>query len=424
MTVANAVKPEVKAEVMTTAQITPVPSLRDLALPNGGRKIANDPRAYKDSPLAEKARERVAFVLDRDGVKQLRTTPLKDPVAINSLVAAGEDLARRTSRFMVIDSSAQVAELAIDAEARRRSVQHGFNRPPPIIRFPDGSFTNDPSAVPEWKPINNPDAFVGFGSGIRVRNHDGAYIQDDAYDAALGGPAWRPNVEAQLLKMYPDGSIFKRLGRVDIEGEYPQHSDVDRLPYRFQVEDYGDDGLKLKDELMLKLTIADLRGSNMVAVDETSIKKKRYVTYIVPRAGTKERGVERLFQQVEVCSGVRIQDYEEIIMAGDTLTDFHCGMYGLPRAHKVTFILAADSELSEPLRDGHKAFANLSLMWSRRDSEMKPRYEPTEVPGVYKFKAHRLMPERTVILAHYAPWSRGLNCIKSLVATVDHLGYK
>jgi len=379
---------------------------------------------YRDSVPVQKlkAGARRVVVFDKDGTIQCFPHPV--PIPSEREIVAGKEIRRITNEYPTGHSSAQVLELGVDRELYQASVACGYNRPPPNIRLPDGSITSDPAEVDGWEYLLNPDFFLGFGSGIYARKN-GAYVSDTEYRLAIEGPAWRDRVFGDLDFLYPDKSYQQHLGLVDREGLYEKGGvDVAPLEYRIQFDHYGAEGMEARDRMYLEVAAAQLRGrfSNVALVDESNPRKDRYTTYLVDSYWKKEVMLERFGNRLSYHAGVPMEELE-FIKVGDSPTDLASGLEAFQGAARVTLILAGKSRLNECIRYNLGAFAGRPFVGGPNHPELPGRYQATDTPGVYWWKGEHLQPRR-VILAEYAPWSRGLECTESVLACLHQLGFK
>lgn len=308
-----------------------------------------------------------------------------------------------------------------------KSAELGFNRNPAQYLLPNGTRTPNLEAVDDLKNLNDFDFINSFGVGLYLMQKEGGYVGDSAYAIALGGQAWRRRIMGDLYRLvYKHVDFRNNLARIEREGMYEAGEvDVESLPFRLQFDFTADEAEK-RDRFHQAILTAQFTGKgfrHIEIVDESNLKKGRYTTYLVPKLGLKERALGRLFKQVEVYSGISLSMYEIICMGGDQLTDLQTAMYGLPGALNVHFVLAAGSPLAEPLFEGKNEHAGIRLNWNRLHPHLQPRFVHTDIPGVIKYRAHRLMPWRTIYLADYVPWSRGLGCAESIDACLEHLGF-
>ncbi|MDE1924970.1 MAG: hypothetical protein KGH79_02210 [Patescibacteria group bacterium] len=371
----------------------------------------------RDIPIIQKAKRKKLIVLDKDGTIQSNPHPVEHPS--ESEISAGKEIRRRLEEYAVMTSSAQTLELGMDSGTYARSVAYGFKRLRPKIRLPDGTLTHKPEEVREWGYLLNFDAFNGFGTGIYVLKN-GGYICDRDYETLLGGPQWRPQAFEMLDRLYKGDRYKRNLSSVD---RADADIDVAPLEYRIQFDHHGDEGYAQREELhSLIATGREDNDLNLAFVDESNLKKSRYTTYVVPKYGQKERALERFGNQLSFRSGVPMDEMECVIV-GDSPTDLKSGLQAFQGAAQVTFILAADSRLTEPLYENFPDFAGISLLWNRKHPDLPARYKQTRIPGVYWYRAHRLLRPRKVILAGIAPWSKGLGCTESVLACLCELGF-
>jgi hypothetical protein len=151
------------------------------------------------------------------------------------------------------------------------------------------------------------------------------------------------------------------------------------------------------------------------------VRKGRYTTYIAPKYAQKHRSIGRLFSQICDHSGMQRSQFTAFI-AGDTRTDLDTILRGLQGVKKGIGVLAAGSQVAESM-ESNKPFAGSPLGWDRKHDDLTPRYRKV-APGVYTYRAHRLVTERTIVLAAYAEFSRGLKGAESVLACMHHFGFR
>lgn len=306
--------------------------------------------------------------------------------------------------------------------------RYGLNRPQPKIRLADGTITRKPEDVPEWSYLRDPDVFAGFGSGLYLRAN-GGYHCDWEFDKALGGPAWRERVGKDLDVLYQWGNFKRYLGAIDREGLFESGEvDVSPLAYRFQFlhkDGDGIDALVAREQLRLTLLLLQQeRGyfKDVELVDESFPNQGNYTTYLVSTFGQKHMVLERFGNHLSVTSGVPVHDIEYVII-GDSPTDLECGLGAFWGAKNATFIVAADSRLNESIRKNKSKFGGMPLPGSLEHRALPGQYYPTDVPGEYWWRGQNQGQARKVILAHDAPYSKGLACTESVLACLEHLGF-
>lgn len=355
-----------------------------------------------NSPLFKKVRAtgRLA-IFDLDG------TCTGDPEAKKQLRALAEQ-----KQYAEVFGSARTFELMVSEDVRQMSVgEHSpLHRPQPKCGLREGKRTYQPlEDVPLFQNLLNPDAVISFGIGNFIRLKDGTYVLDEEYDRLLGlrhwGNDWRTITTIFLEKIDPDGKFRKALVPLDQDGAYEKGIvDVAPLPYRIGFEFSGPEGFELKCELKERVLQAVMAGryfhngrmipgshiaAGLAVVDESHPEKGRYMSYLLPRNGTKEKAYNRLLKQTLLLSGKRNSEVE-LFIAGDTMTDFRAGCYvGWTQkgpAVKGTFLLAGGSRLSEYLvgRKKGERFAGELLDWEIKRFE---RAEKANHPGVYYFRA-------------------------------------
>ncbi len=388
--------------------------------------IPGSPHAFRNSLAVEKAHTRKAIILDRDGTIQPK-------ISTQRTLSAQKSIRIRCAKCLSGTSTAQTPELGMSYEVYNKSAELGFNRLPARYLIPEslknserGLRTSKLEEVEELKYLNDFDFVNSFGVGLYLMQKEGGYIADSSYAIALGGQAWRKRTLGDLYRsVFQHVDFTNNLARIEREGMYEAGEvDVESLPFRLQFDFTAEEESK-RDLFHQAILTAQFTGKgfrHVEIVDESNLKKGRFTTYLVPKLNLKERALGRLFKQVELYSGIGLPAYEIIVLGGDQLTDLRTAMYGLPGALNVHFVLAAGSPLAQPLFEGRNEHAGVRFNWTRLHPHLQPRFEHTSIPGVIKYRAHRLMPWRTIYLADFVPWSRDLDCAESIDANLEHLG--
>lgn len=383
------------------------------------------PEAYQYCLAAEKLQGgiREVIVSDRDGCIQPFPHPVEEvPGTVLSANKEMRELAE--GRAVFVESSAQVAELAMTGDAYDVSVDtYGFKRGRPNIRMPDGKIVHRPDEVPEWKYLHNPDAFLGFGSGVYLR-WNGGYVQDMDFHKALGGDEWRPRFFerlAELEKKYPYIDFQSALGVVDKKRlKRNPDADVDPLDFRVQFDQGA-----LEDRARLLLTLMSaLLGCEFV--DESNPLKQRFTTYAVAELAQKHLVLERFGTTLANAAEVPIGEitFNKI---GDSPTDLLSGLVAFQGAKEVNLIIAAGSRLSRHIVNNKCEFAGMPLPGSSEHPLVRGIYHPTDVPGVYMWeraeKRKGASVLRRVVVADYTPFAEGLGCAESVLVCLKYLWY-
>lgn len=383
--------------------------------------VGHCPDAYEDCLVVQKLEEgaRHLFVFDKNYSIQRYPQPVANPP--QSEMIAGKAIRKVTEPYPTIFSSAQTLELTIDSVLFNRSVADGYNRPPPKILLPDGSYTARPEDVKGWEYLLNPDAFIGFGTGIYSRKNS-RYRKDIEFETALGGSMWRPQFFASLDYLYPDKRYVRSLTPVDREDP-----DADVAPPEFRVEflHYGEEGRAERDDLVLRVLKGQLQSTftkNVVFVDESNPATEVYRTYALPIFGVKDLGLERFGNQAAVHAHVPMEEIS-VIVVGDAPPDVKSALQAFAGAKEVQFILAANSRISESILN-NSDFGGVALPGCPNHPELPGRFHETETPGVLWWRGANGQRPRKIFLAHYTPWSKGLECTESVQATLDHLGFR
>jgi len=357
---------------------------------------------------------RRVLISDKDGSIQKYPKPVAEP--LEREVQAGYRLRKQMGAHPFLECSAQTLDLSVDSAAYWASRPLGFRRAQPTIVMPDGSVVRDPGLVPGWGYHLNPDGFLGYGTGNYYRLGDG-YFADTEYEALLGGNLWRPSMFKVLDEIYTSDAYHSALRR---------HHDVEEHAFRLEFD--HTDRAEV-DFLRLHIDRARLLGkTNAVWVDE-SRPGKSYTTYVVPEYAQKAHAVERFGNALSYYSGVPSSELEYIYI-GDQGHDVDTAIKALQGAKEVTLIVPADSPMVARIEtngEGTDEQWGYPLPGGPNDYDKDYRgfYGPTDEAGIYIW--HGLQPRRTrrVILAEQTSWFEpGMSCTESVVATLDHLGFR
>ena len=367
---------------------------------------------FRQSVAIQKLKEgaRYVFVSDKNGTIQKFSAPVEEPP--EGEVRAGHEFRRRLERHLFIECSAQVIELSIDARAYWLSRKMGLSRGQPRILLPNGTYTNDPAEVRGWEYLNNPDVFLGFGSG-NYYAHEGAYFTDLEYEQLLGGKRWRPQALHRLNSWYKGSRYREFFSKVD-----KGHGDVDELDSRIEFKHANK---KEAEFLRLGISHMQVRGFDAVWVDESE-PGRLYTTYMTPQYAQKPFMLARCCNTLSYYSGIPREELK-LIYVGDQGHDAEAAI-----KTGALFIVPGGSPLVERIETNGTSTDDdwgYALPGGPQDPDPDYRgfYWPTKVPGVYQWRGphHK---EVEVILAERTEWARGLDCTESVLACIDHLGFK
>jgi len=390
-----------------------------------GSDRQNEIDTFRGSDPVLKAPAGLAFVFDKDGTIKNNTI---DSNPTDSELTARKDIRRISSNYVEITSTAQSPEMGMSSGVYHKSVASGFNRlPVNWIKGDDERYSyKELEKLHEFDHLLDFGGTNNFGYGVGVLNN-GRYLFDAGYDYLLGGPEWKPRIAEGLLKLgkkYPELELQRRLAPYEHAGNYfiTKTANVEPLPYRTET---NWDSSELKEMFGRVLFKAQLEGdfpADAKLVDESNLRKNRHTYYIVPKYAQKHRSMGRLFSQICDHSGMQRSQFS-VVAAGDTHTDLDTILRGLQGVKRVVGILAGGSQVAESIELNKLDFAGVSLGWGRKHDSLTPRYKKV-APGVYTYRAHRLLTERTIVLADYAEFSRGLKGAESVLACMHHFGYK
>lgn len=379
------------------------------------------PDAYEDCVVVQKLKEgaRELFVFDKNYTIQRHSQPVADPP--QSEIASGERIRQRLRNYPVVFSSAQTLELSIDSVLYRRSRTYGYNRRPPRIRLPDGGYTSKPEEVRGWGYHLNPDAFIGFGTGIYPRKN-GGYMRDTEFEKALGGPLWRPQFFEYLDFLFPDRGYWNYLTPVD-RGD--PDADVQEPEFRTEFVFHKEEGRIERYKMHLLMLMGQLGGrftQNAAFVDESNPFAGVHRLYVLPKFGTKDLSLERFLSQAVAHAGVPMSEMK-IKVSGDAPPDVMSGLSLARGAGEVQLWIAAKSRIAESILN-NEDFGGMPLPGCPNHPELPGRFHKTDMPGVLWWHGAYKERPRKVVLLDYAPWSSGLECTESVEAQLEHEGFR
>jgi hypothetical protein len=380
---------------------------------------------FRGSDPVLKAPTEKAFVFDKDGTIKNNTI---DPNPTDSELTARKEIRSISSNYVEITSTAQSPEMGMSSDVYRKSLASDFNRlPVNWVKGEDGRYSyKDLEKLREFDHLLNFGGTNNFGYGVGVLNN-GRYRFDAGYDYLLGGPEWKPRIAEGLSKLdkkYPELELPRRLAPYENPSNYfiTKTANVEPLPYRTET---NWDSLELKERFGKVLFKAQLEGefpADAKLVDESNLRKNRHTYYVVPKYAQKHRSIGRLFSQI--CDHARVlRERFEVFAAGDTRTDVDTILRGMQGVKRAIGVLAAGSEVAESMELNKLDFVGVPLGWDRKHDSLTPRYKKV-APGVYTYRAHRLLTERTIVFAEYAEFSRGLKGAESVLACMHHFGFK
>lgn len=260
----------------------------------------------------------------------------------------------------------------------------------------------DLAEVPHFKHCLDWDLTASFCSRIIVRNGSGYRVDKDfevslRYDYAsdtVNPEPWRQAV-TMFLGLNCSHLLAEHLSVLESRSNYDQgKANVAPLEFRFQFDFFGPEGLAamqaLKGIIKQKAEAGDQLARRIAMVDESRIEvlptESRYTLYLVPRDGTKEKLVHRMYSQSLNAAGLSSTECR-LYYAGDTLTDLKTGLYAGGKS-VLHFLLPCGSRLAPYIieRRSHYGLEDLSRLWSApRRGAYKQRLMPTNQKGVYYF---------------------------------------
>lgn len=234
-----------------------------------------------------------------------------------------------------------------------------INRLPPLCLKEGNRRIYAPiESLERFKFNHSPHAIHSVGVGIAVEN-DGAYHIDGVFEKKLHKDAtrWRDRAFSLLPVLDPDESLglTRDLPAIEfVENYHAGLADVTPLDYRIQLQHVGMDGEAWKaavrkrlNELRMGKGPAAATARTVRLVDESNPRLGRYVLYMVPFNGTKEKALSHVAHQLCWVHDCHISALQ-LCIAGDTMTDLWAGLYGANGAPGI-FALAGGSRLTDYL---------------------------------------------------------------------------
>lgn len=338
---------------------------------------------YKQSVLAEKTRAtRFWSVLDLDGT-----------FAAGCIEARRAVRAALEKRGALLFSTARTPELVMSSRAFSVSHAHGnFSRAAPRWVKKGSRYQYAPlEELPEFEDVLDPDAILGFGEGVCIKTHlDGncPYLVDREYERLyLDPPAFTedgvPWRQLAMEFVYELG-INKHLNIIEWESAYRSRlANVESLTYRIQLDFKGPEAVAEKYRVLSEVQARQADGplaGRIEGVDESKPSddpaESRATLYLMPPQARKENMLNRTL--TFTCHAARVSTASmQMLIAGDTLTDFYAGCYAGWDAD-VTFILVGGCRLAKCIEEKAN-FAGVDLR--RFHNALKP----TSRPGFYLF---------------------------------------
>jgi hypothetical protein len=283
--------------------------------------------------------------------------------------------------FVVVFVTSRTEEMIMCSAAFESSCASGFLRPPPKMGYEGGRHV---SLAPERvvaAGLLDGDVIAGSsGTRILVRQTDGGYLPDVAYEGGVEPAAWREQVETLLRWVRAEGCAFE-LASIDRRGAYEGGAaDVFPPDFRVQVNFLN---VEEKAWFLRRISVARRRDAygarGVVVTDDSYPEKGRIKVFLTPRGGTKVRAVERLVTALCTVAGVE-RRLIEMFFAGDSFPDLEMGLFG-GLGTTATFLLAGGSRLAGPLvGDGVSEFAG------ERTGAFRRRLSRSGTPGRYRFR--------------------------------------
>lgn len=258
--------------------------------------------------------------------------------------------------------------------AFERSRSASFSRPPPHLQAINGRRVYAPPEDCFPRGILDGDIIAGStGTRIMVRQTDGSYVPDSAYEnrgGALG--RWRDTAMEALIALDIPGA---EPAPIEFEANYERGaSDVFPPDRRIQVDFDGE-----HSKITWMRAARTLRWHDIRITDDSSPTHERYKVFLTPRKLSKAHAVERIVARL----GEELRAERErfsILAVGDSFPDLKMGLLGAMGAD-VTLLLVGGSRLATTLVDPDAdAFAGENL------TAIRQRLTPVGDTGWYHFR--------------------------------------
>lgn len=351
---------------------------------------------------------------------------------LDGTLAEGAREAQRRARKMMEQSgllafvSLRTPELMMGESAYRASIEIGFSRSAPRCGMDDAGnrYYVPLENLPLFQEVLDAPILYAVGVGCFEKKGEG-YAPDTEHDQTLGGEDWREMALLYLRsKIDPTGFFEQYLAPIDRRENWENGTtDVEPLPYRLTFEF---DSLDLKREFKRRLSAMQKRtivvdgakvplsaiAQHLRVVDESNPEKKRYVVYLLPRDGQKERAVNHIVSQIS--RRYRIPAHQsKVFIAGDTMTDFKAGLWGGHTLEGECLLVGRIGAFLAKCLPRHFAGKPIDAEFAgERLMKVIKRLQPAGRQGTYVFKIPHSGLKRTVIIGPEAyPGTEGAETI-------------
>ncbi|MES2668657.1 MAG: hypothetical protein V4644_03140 [Patescibacteria group bacterium] len=300
----------------------------------------------------------------------------------------------------VVYNTARETGMVMSSKALEASRKYGYRRAAPNLATDEvtGRYRYEkPERLRQFAGHLDPDAIVGFGGGIRLRQPDRGYPADETFSALLGGPDFRKDMRHHFESMDIDGDLLGALseledGRAFAEGR----TNVESLDWRFQFNPRDEQHMT---DLKFRIASRLLEVGARKMIDFRDESKPGYPCfYVVPLLGTKEASADYLLRKAAAEAGLQPEDLR-LTIADDAFTGLYQLRDLLPEA-PATYILPGGAPVAKHLIPGSseygKPFSGNDVGWL-----LEP-ITPLPLPGHYVFRMRGDQPDRTFIIADEA----------------------
>lgn len=322
-----------------------------------------------------------------------------DPQTANEVRALLEQ-----SGYVVVFVTSRTEEMILSEvffEAAREQVDR---RPPLLGREAERRrYVAPEEEVPQG--LLDGDIIAGSsGTRILVKQLDGRYLPDFAYEGAYGveSAIWRDRTLQLAQALIARGGCQGGPAAIDLPGNY-EAGLVDVAPpnYRIQL-----DFSTLQDKRCFLEELATVRSGNdaeraawarsVRVTDDSKPATGLYKVFLTPREGSKARAAERIVG--ELARAARLPRRAlNVFFAGDSFPDLGMGLFG-GLGTEATLLLVGESRLVDALTgEGGSNFAGEDVSAIRR------RLSPAGRVGYYRFRLPCAnLGSRTVVIGDEA----------------------
>lgn len=312
----------------------------------------------------------------------------------------------------VVYNTAREVGMVMSSKALDASRKYGYRRAAPNLH-PDpatGRYTYEkPERLRRFAGHLDPDAIIGFGGGIQLRQPDRGFAADQPFADLLGGSEFRTAIRAQLDVIDIDGDLLGVLSELEDASAFSEgRTNVESLDWRFQFNP-RDQRHMIDLKLRIARHFADLGQRSLIEFRDESTPD-RPCFYIVPFYGTKEASADHLLRKALAQAGLPPEQLS-LTVADDAFTGLFMLRDLLPEA-PATYILPGGAPVARHLMPASceygKPYAGNDVGW------LLERVSPLGQAGHYAFRMRGDQPDRTFIIADEANGRRSVGSLLAL----------